>query len=97
MDIRQDLRFPTSSKAAVAGRLRLVRIELFGEDGGHDLADRLGIPFRTWLNYESGVTIPGEILLLFLETAGIEPLWLLRGVGPRYRETATEARGIAQN
>jgi hypothetical protein len=73
------------SKAAIAGRLRLIRSEIFGEHGGPELADRLGLPFRTWLNYESGVTIPGEVLLRFLEVTDSEPLWLLGGEGPKYR------------
>ena len=73
------------SKAAIAGRLRLIRSEIFGDHGGPELADQLRLPFRTWFNYESGVTIPGEVLLRFLEITDIEPLWLLGGEGPRYR------------
>ena len=73
------------SKAAIAGRLRLIRSETVGEHGGPELADQLGLPFRTWLNYESGVTIPGEVLLRFLEITDTEPLWLLGGEGPKYR------------
>jgi hypothetical protein len=77
----------TLSKAAIAGRLRLIRSEVFGEHGGPELADRLGLPFRTWFNYETGVTLPGEVLLQFLVITDTEPLWLLRGQGPRYRAT----------
>jgi hypothetical protein len=73
------------SKAAIAGRLRLIRSESFGEQGGPELADQLGLPSRTWLNYESGVTIPGEVLLRFLEITGTEPFWLLGGEGLKYR------------
>jgi hypothetical protein len=82
----------TSSKAAIAGRLRHIRIELFGEDGEQEVADQIGIPSRTWFNYEAGVTIPGEVLLQFLEITGVEPIWLLCGTGPKYRATMTEAR-----
>jgi transcriptional regulator with XRE-family HTH domain len=81
------------SKAAIAGRMRLIRSEIFGEHGGPELADRLGLPFRTWLNYESGVTIPGEVLLRFLEITGAEPLWLLCGEEQRYRTTTAGERG----
>ncbi len=45
----------------------------------------IGLPSRTWCNYESGVTIPGEVLLRFLAITDTEPLWLLDGEGPRYR------------
>lgn len=85
MDHQQTRSGRASSKAAIAGRLRLSRSEIFGEHGGHELAGRLGLPFRTWLNYENGVTIPGEILLQFLDITGTEPRWLLHGEGPRFR------------
>jgi hypothetical protein len=90
MDHQQSLHDRASRKAAIAGRLRLIRIELFGEDRDTELADQLGIPLRTWFNFETGVTIPGEVLLEFLEITGIEPLWLLRGTGPKYRAMTTE-------
>jgi hypothetical protein len=84
------------SPATIAGRLRLVRSEIFGEHGGPELADQLGLPFRTWFNYESGVTIPGEVLLRFLEITYTEPLWLLGGAGPKYRMPEL-ARGARKN
>jgi hypothetical protein len=79
------------NKAAIAGRLRLIRSEMFGEHGGPELADRLGLPFRTWFNYENGVTIPGEILLHFLEITATEARWLLRGEGPKYQAQPSDA------
>ncbi len=82
---------PTSSKAAIAGRLRLIRSEIFGEHGGPEFADQLGLPFRTWFNYETGVTLPGEVLLKFLVITGTEPLWLLCDEGPRYRATTSDS------
>jgi hypothetical protein len=36
------------------------------------------------------VTIPGEVLLRFLEVTGTEALWLLRGNGPKYRRITAE-------
>jgi hypothetical protein len=74
-------------KAAIARRLRLIRTEIYGEDGSPELASQLRLPFRTWVNYESGVTIPGEVLLSFLEATGTNPAWLLRGIGPKYMAT----------
>jgi hypothetical protein len=68
-------------------RLRAVRLDLYGEHGGPLLAESLGIPTRTWVRYESGVPIPGLVLLRFIETTGIEPRWLLTGEGQRYRAT----------
>jgi hypothetical protein len=68
----------------LAARLGEVRRESFGDgDGGiAALARALGIPARTWENYERGVTIPGRILLHFIEHTGADPHWLLTGEGP---------------
>jgi hypothetical protein len=73
------------SRHQVAGRVRGVRVELYGEHGVPFLADELGIPPRTWLNYEGGVTIPAEVILGFIEVTDVEPRWLLRGRGKKYR------------
>jgi hypothetical protein len=72
-------------KSQLAERLRAVRIDLYGERGGPELARQLEIPNRTWYNYEIGVTVPAEILLRFLELTGVEPHWLLTGEGPQFR------------
>lgn len=72
-------------KAVVSNRLKEIRQELFGEHGGPELARRLNLPARTWYNYETGVTVPAEVLLAFLEQTGTNPMWLLTGEGPRYR------------
>jgi hypothetical protein len=71
-------------KNSIARRLRSIRIEVYGERGGPVLARQLRLPFPTWANYESGVTIPGDVLLRFLETTGTNPRWLLHGTGPKY-------------
>jgi hypothetical protein len=76
--------------ASIGRRLRLIRTEFWGENGGAALAGQLGLPFRTWVNYESGVRIPGEILLSFLVATSTNPLWLLRGVGPKYTQRRLE-------
>jgi hypothetical protein len=73
------------AKYDLAERLREIRVELYGERGGSEMARRLGVPIRTWYNYESGVTVPAEVLLKFLELTSVEPLWLLHGRGERFR------------
>jgi hypothetical protein len=78
-------------KNLLAERLRSIRVELFGERGGSEMARRLGLPVRTWYNYESGVTIPAEIILRFMELTSVEPMWLLHGRGARYR-SGSESR-----
>ena len=72
------------TKQLLAERITALRIELFGSRGGPELARRLGIPTRTWYNYEGGITVPGEILLKIIEVTSVEPRWLLHGIGPRF-------------
>ena len=73
-------------KSVISHRLREIRQELFGEHGGPELARRLNLPARTWYNYETGVTVPAEVLLAFIDQTGVSPIWLLTGEGPRYRQ-----------
>jgi hypothetical protein len=77
-------------KASLSRRLREVRQELFGEHGGPELARRLNLPARTWYNYETGVTVPAEVLLGFIDQTGANPIWLLSGEGPKYRRAQDE-------
>jgi hypothetical protein len=71
-------------RGLVSDRLREVRVELFGANGGPELARRIGVPARSWTNYEGGVTVPGEVALAFLEVTACSPHWLLTGEGPKY-------------
>ena len=61
------------------------------------MARRLGIPVRTWYNYEAGVTVPAEVILKIIELTSVEPIWLLHGKGPKFRQGVPERResGIA--
>src|SRR5437588_5573273 len=77
------------AKFELADRLRQLRSELFGERGGPELARRLGLPIRTWYNYESGVTVPAEVVLRIIELTSVEPMWLLHGQGPKFRATTS--------
>ncbi|WP_406698970.1 hypothetical protein V5E97_08800 [Singulisphaera sp. Ch08] len=41
----------------------------------------------SWLNYEEiGEAMPAQILLRFIELTGVDPLWLMRGEGMKYRQ-----------
>ena len=84
----------TQQRDALGRRLRRIRIDLYGENGGPMLAEALHLPFRTWANYESGVTIPGLVVLRFIELTGASPHWLLTGEPPQYSRTE---RGICPN
>lgn len=78
------------AKYALAERLSTLRAELFGDRGGPELARKLGLPIRTWYNYESGVTVPAEVVLKIIELTSVEPLWLLHGKGAKFRQPVTE-------
>ena len=69
------------AKLALAERLSTLRLELYGERGGPEMARRLGIPVRTWYNYEGGVTVPAEVVLKIIELTSVEPLWLFTAGG----------------
>ena len=69
----------------LASRVREIRLEKFGGEGGANLSQALNIPARTWEHFENGVMIPAWILLQFIEITGVEPHWLLTGKGERYR------------
>ena len=69
----------------LADRVRLIREEKYGENGGPLLAEVLGVPYRTWMNFEDGCTMPAEVMLHFIEVTNAEPHWLLSGEGPTYR------------
>src|ERR1700730_10870430 len=73
------------AKYALAERLGIIRGELYGERGGPELARQLALPVRTWYNYESGVTVPAEVILKMIELTSVEPMWLLHGKGPKFR------------
>ncbi len=71
-------------KLDISRRIQEIREESFGVNGGPMLAEDLGLPFRTWLNYEGGCTIPAQVILLFIERTGADPHWLLTGEGEKY-------------
>src|SRR4028119_333059 len=78
-------------KYSLAERLRSIGAELFGERGGPEMARRLGIPVRTWYNYEAGVTVPAEVVLRIIELTSLEPSWLLNGKGQKFRLSTSQA------
>jgi hypothetical protein len=86
-------------KAAVGHRLSEVRQERYGSTGAPLLAMTPGIPLRTWLNYQAGVTIPGEVPVRFIVTARVDAHWLLTGEGPKYRagdHLASDRRSVCR-
>jgi transcriptional regulator with XRE-family HTH domain len=87
---RKTLSETVRGKPALPERLAALRSELFGERGGPEMARRLGVPVRTWYNYEHGVTIPADVLLNIIELTSVEPAWLLKGEGPKFRRARSK-------
>ena len=83
-------------KQGLADRVRMIRTEFYGERGGPDLARTLGVPVRTWYNYENGVTVPAEIILRIVELTSVEPTWLLRGEGAEAPAPGFHERRVPQ-
>ena len=77
----------------LAQRVREIRVERFGKVGRPLLAEVLGLPERTWANYESGVSIPALVILRFVELTGVTPRWLRTGHGNKYSELYRFIRG----
>jgi hypothetical protein len=75
-------------KLAIGERLKLLRLELRGEQDYAVFTRSMGIPLRSWYNYELGNSIPAEVILRIIEATDVEPMWLLHGTEPRYREPA---------
>ena len=71
----------------LALRVREVRQDLYGEEGVWTLAEALGLPAQTWLNYEQGVTMPADVLLQFMAVTDTDPHWLLTRKGDRLRNS----------
>ncbi len=78
---------PSTFRSDFPARLREIRDEIFGDHAGGiaQLAEALGIPRRTWENYETGAVVPDVVVLKFVSLTGAEPRWLLSGEGERYR------------
>jgi hypothetical protein len=78
-------------KNSLSRRIREVRMELYGEHGGPMLAEALDMPFRTWMSYEMGASMPAQSILRFIEVTRANPHWLLTGEGQKFisrRESA---------
>jgi hypothetical protein len=72
-------------RRSLALRVREILCEVFGEHGAPLLAKAIGLPVRTWLNYEEGVTMPAQVVLRFIDVTDASPLWLLDGRGQKYQ------------
>lgn len=69
----------------MAERLREIREDLYGAHGAQFMADRLNIPLKTWLHFESGVVVSGQTILKLIVETNVNPRWLLSGQGPKYK------------
>lgn len=75
-----------SIKADLAKRIRIVRQELYGANGGPLLARKLQISHRELHDYENGESIPAHFILRLIEQTGVNPHWLLTGEGEVFHD-----------
>jgi phage repressor protein C with HTH and peptisase S24 domain len=68
---------------ALAGRIVDIRTALSLSQS--DMADKVGIPFRTWQAYERGERTPPATLFEKLYAIGVDANWLTAGVGAMFR------------
>ena len=85
---RKTLPESVRTKLDLAERLAALRLDLYGERGGPEMARRLGIPVRTWYNYEGGVTVPAEVILKIIELTSVEPALALARRGTQASPSA---------
>lgn len=83
------------TEAADAGgfaeRLEAIR-EHYGLKG-NSFADRLGLPYRSYMNYKTGRTPPAELLVKVIQEFKVSPLWLMTGSGPMTQDEGPELSG----
>jgi transcriptional regulator with XRE-family HTH domain len=60
-------------------RLKLLR-EIYAGDNQQEFAERIGIPFKRWNNYERGYPIPRETAFILMEELGVSVEWLWYGM-----------------
>ncbi len=60
MELNHPDKYWNAIKMNLAGRIRVLRIDLFGVNGAPLLAERLEVPVWTWLEYEDGSDHPGR-------------------------------------
>src|SRR3954471_643281 len=71
---------PRGSEEAYQRRLRLLR-EIVAGDNQAEFADRLGIAFKRWSNYERGYPVPREVAFVIMKKLpGISVEWLWFGM-----------------
>jgi transcriptional regulator with XRE-family HTH domain len=66
--------------AAYKNRLRLLR-EIISGENQVEFAERLGVPFKRWSNYERGYPVPRETAFLLIKKfPGMSVEWLWFGM-----------------
>lgn len=78
-------------------RLKDLRLQL--KLSQKEMAERLGVGFRSWQDYESGRRVPGSAVIEALCAMGVNANWLLAGSGKAFGRTEAAVtvplRGLA--
>lgn len=83
---------------AYKDRLRLLR-EIVSGENQVEFAQRLGIPFKRWSNYERGYPVPRETAFLLMQKfpgVSVEWLWfgMVGNLSDHYRAKIKAAEGL---
>jgi hypothetical protein len=74
---------PSSGRHRALGeRLLQARVTHFGADALPELSRQLGVPERTWRNYEAGIVMPADVMLRFMVLTGLTACELLQDGSP---------------
>lgn len=88
-------RLVVRQRAEIGVRLRELRMALHGDRGGPRLARELGIPSRSWYQYEAGIAMPAERMLALILQTNVSARWLLTGFGPMFEVQSWVATAAA--
>jgi SOS-response transcriptional repressor LexA len=75
-------------------RIEKVR-ETFGISGTQ-FAEKLGIVYRTYMNYKAGTTPPPEVLGRISDRFNVSAKWLLTGEGPMFTERQAQEPDVVE-
>jgi len=84
--------FERHDREALHARVRQIRREVYGETGIPSLAEALGVPPGTWVNFEGGVMIPATVILEFAALTGVNLDWLMRGKGDPFADRVPDQK-----
>ena len=79
-------------QGSLCARAKLVRIDVYGEQGIAAIAEILRVKPEVWASFEAGGEVAGHVLLKFIDATGVNPIWLFSAQGERYGPNGPKGR-----